>query len=150
MQELITAYEEKIAAMQLVIDGQNKMIAKLHNFLTDVTKELYPIVDNNVKKQASLSVLIEQLKTKSINQTVEISDQDASDLGIAPDSEEDDFVVAPDSEEDDFVVAPDSEEDDFVVAPDSEEDDFVVAPDSEEDDFVVAPDSEEDDFVVAD
>ena len=105
MQELITAYETKIASMQLVIDTQNKTIADLHNFLVNMGKELGSVVQDNIKKQTALSIQIEELKSKVNNQTVEISDQDASDLNITPDNEEDDFVVADDTEEDDFVVA---------------------------------------------
>ena len=93
MQELITAYEAKIASMQLVIDTQNKTIADLHNFLVNMGKELGSVVQDNIRKQTALSIQIEELK-KVNNQTVEISDQDASDLNITPDNEEDDFVVA--------------------------------------------------------
>jgi len=138
MQELIAAYESKIASMQETIAIQNQTIDDLHYFLSDLAKNLGSKVQDSIKKQAALSIQIEELKSKVNNQTVEISDQDASDLNITPDTEEDDFVVTDDTEEDDFVVADDTEEDDFVVADDTEEDDFVVADDTEEDDFVVA------------
>ena len=135
MQELITAYETKIASMQLVIDTQNQTIASLHSFLVNMSKELGTVVQDNIKKQATLSIQIEELKSKVNNQTVEISDKDATELGITPDSsndEEDDYGTSDSSndEEDDYGTSDSSndEEDDYGT-PDSsndEEDDYGV------------------------
>ena len=110
---LIAAYEEKIASLEATISIQDQMINSLADFLKDTAGELYPIIADSVKNSAECGVKIQKLKDQLI-QSIEVSDQDASDLNITPDNEE---------EEDDFVV------DDFVVADDNEEeeDDFVVA-----------------------
>ena len=100
--ELIAVYEQKIAAMQDTINAQNLSIQKLRNFLSELCNEIGSSVADNTKKQAALSIKIQELKS---NQTIEVSDKDATDLNITPDNEEDDFVVADDNEEDDFVVA---------------------------------------------
>ena len=126
MQELITAYEDKIAAMQLVIDTQNKTIADLHSFLVNMGKEICPAVERGVKKQAALSIKIEELKLKVNNQTVEISDQDAKELGITPDTsnDDDDYGTPDTSNDDDDYGTPDtSNDDDDYGTPDTSNDD---------------------------
>ena len=98
MNELIAAYEEKIASLEATISIQDQMINSLADFLNDTAGKLYPIIADSAKNSAALSVKIQKLK----DQSIEVSDQDASDLNI-PSNDDDDFVV-PSNDDDDFVV----------------------------------------------
>ena len=67
MNELIAAYEEKIASLEATISIQDQMINSLADFLNDTAGKLYPIIADSAKNSAALSVKIQKLKDQSID-----------------------------------------------------------------------------------